>query len=116
MVWAIETTNDFDTWFDALAVSQQAKVLVSVSILREIGPRLGRPHVDTVNGSRYLNMKELRVQASGAPLRIFFAFDPRRVALLLVGGNKTGRGRFYDLMIRRADTLYAEHLEALEDD
>ncbi len=112
--WAIWTTDDFDAWFDDLADTQQVRVLVSVGLVRHAGPSLGRPHVDTVNGSTFANMKELRVQVSGVPLRIFFAFDPERTAVMLLGGDKSNDRRFYDRMIRRADTLYARHLERLE--
>ena len=114
--WPVWTTDDFDAWFDELAGIQQMRVLVAVGLVREVGPSLGRPHVDTVNGSVFPNMKELRVQVRGAPLRIFFAFDPERTAVILLGGDKTNDRRFYDRMIRRADALYAHHLETLEND
>ena len=72
-----------------------------------------RPHADTVKGSRHANMKELRTQHAGRPLRTFFAFDPRRCAILLIGGDKSGDQRFYERMIPKADDLYDEHLAAL---
>lgn len=74
---------------------------------------LGRPYADTVKGSRHANMKELRTQSLGRPLRTFFAFDPRRAAILLIGGDKTGDKRFYDRMIPVADRLYDEHVARL---
>lgn len=80
------------------------------------GPNLGRPHVDTVKGSKHGNMKELRSQCQGRPLRTFFAFDPRRSAILLIGGEKTGAKRFYVEMIPLADRLYDEHLQGLRDE
>jgi hypothetical protein len=73
----------------------------------------GRPHVDTVSASEFRNMKELRTQSSGAPLRTFFAFDPRRKAILLIGGDKTGDQRFYEKMIPLADKLYIQHLKEI---
>ena len=74
---------------------------------------LGRPYADTVNGSRHPNMKELRTQHRGHPLRTLFAFDPRRCAILLIGGDKTGDAQFYERMIPLADRLYDEHLASL---
>jgi len=82
--------------------------------LEEHGPALGRPHADTVRGSRFANMKELRTQVGGRPLRTFFVFDPRRTAILLIGGEKTGETRFYERMIAIADRLYATYLEELK--
>ena len=82
-------------------------------ILRELGPALGRPSVDTVRGSKHANMKELRVQHRGRPYRVLFAFDPRRTAILLIGGNKTGKGRWYKEFVPMADRLHDEHLETL---
>jgi predicted XRE-type DNA-binding protein len=112
--WGITTTGTFDAWFDELSDALQMRVLVAVGLVREVGPGLGRPHVDTVNGSEYPNMKELRVQASGAPIRIFFAFDPERAAVMLLGGDKTGDGRFYQRMLRRADALCTTSRDAGE--
>ena len=80
-------------------------------VLETYGPQLGRPLVDTVKGSRHKNMKELRVQSLGRPFRIFFAFDPKRQAVLLIGGNKTGDKTFYETMIRKADKLLDSFLE-----
>jgi hypothetical protein len=78
-----------------------------------LGPHLGRPHVDTLQGSRHPNLKELRTQHQGRPLRTLFAFDPRRCAILLIGGDKAGDERFYDRMLPLADRLYDAHLDAL---
>jgi len=84
--------------------------------LRELGPALGRPDVDTLNGSRYANMKELRFRADGGVWRVAFAFDPRRNAILLVAGDKSGMSetKFYKRLIDKADKRYKEHLENLE--
>ena len=87
--------------------------MVSVELLRQLGPGLPRPHADTLKGSKHPNMKELRTQHKGRPLRTMFAFDPRRCAILLIGGNKTGDNRFYDKMIPLADSLYDQHLKSL---
>jgi hypothetical protein len=82
--------------------------------LEEKGATLGRPFVDTLKGSNLSNLKELRVQHAGKPYRILFAFDPRRVALLLIGGNKTGNNRWYEVFIPIAETLYLQHLNSFE--
>lgn len=84
-------------------------------VLAAIGPSLGRPRVDTVEGSKHPNIKELRIQSQGKPIRIFFAFDPVRNAVLLVGGDKSGKKRFYKEMTPQADQIYDRHLEELED-
>lgn len=88
----------------------------SVELLRQLGPHLHRPHADTLQGSRHPNMKELRTQHEGRPLRTMFAFDPRRRAILLIGGDKTGDDRFYERMIPKADDLYDAHLQELRDE
>ncbi len=97
-------------WWGEIDADAQSDTDASVRLLAEIGPTLGRPHVDTVNGSAHANMKELIVQSSGRPFRIFFAFDPRRTAILLIGGDKTGKKRFYEEMIPIAGRLYDDHL------
>lgn len=113
-MWDVEYTDEFEAWWDGLNEAEQQSVYRSVERVRVIGPALGRPHVDLVKDSRFANMKELRTQVGGRPLRTFFAFDPRRCAILLIGGDKTGDDRFYERMIPEADRLYAEHLESLE--
>src|SRR5690606_31057371 len=112
--WEIEFTDEFEVWWDTLAESEQESVNASVNLLRLVGPALSRPHADTVKGSRHANMKELRTQHAGRPLRTFFAFDPRRTAILLIGGDKTGNDRFYESYIPVADRLFDEHLAQLE--
>lgn len=113
MSWEIEGTEQFEGWYLECDDPAQEDIEAAVELLEEHGPTLGRPAVDTLNGSSYANMKELRVQSNGRPLRIFFAFDPRRTAILLIGGDKTGNARFYDEFIPVADSLYAEHLEEI---
>lgn len=82
-------------------------------LLEKLGPGLGRPHVDTIKRSRHPNLKELRSQAGGKPLRTFFAFDPRRTAVLLIGGDKTSDRRFYLRLVPIADALYDQYLREL---
>ena len=112
-MWEVEFTDDFEKWWETLDLAEQESLVASVELLRQLGPQLGRPHADTLNGSRHSNMKELRTQHQGRPLRTLFAFDPRRCAILLIGGDKTGDKHFYDRMIPWADQLYDEHLEQL---
>jgi hypothetical protein len=112
-MWDVEFTDEFGQWWDGLDESEQEALARSVELLRRVGPALGRPHVDTVKGSRHSNLKELRTQCAGRPFRTFFAFDPRRSAILLIGGDKTGDDRFYQRMVPLADTLYDTHLEEL---
>ena len=90
--------------------------VASLVPLREFGPALGRPDADTLNDSRYANMKELRFKAGGGVWRVAFAFDPRRNAILLVAGDKSGvsEPKFYKRLIVKADKRYQEHLENLE--
>jgi len=112
-MWRVEYTDEFNTWWESLNESQQDALQASIEHLETAGPSLGRPHADTLKGSRHPNMKELRTQCAGTPLRTFFAFDPRRSAILLIGGDKTGDKRFYDKMIPIADDLYDIHLKEL---
>jgi hypothetical protein len=113
-MWEVEFTDEFGLWWNSLDDEEQESLAASVELLRQIGPMLPRPHADTVNGSKHFNMKELRTQHQGRPLRTFFAFDPRRCAILLIGGDKTGDRRFYERMIPLADRLYDEHLATLQ--
>ena len=107
-VWDVEYTDQFDEWWESLAVDEQAAIDVAIEVLQEKGPGLGRPLVDTVKGSRHSNMKELR---PGGFIRILFAFDPRRTAILLIGGDKRNQWQeWYEVMIPVADRLFDEHL------
>jgi hypothetical protein len=110
-MWMIETTDTFDEWFDSLDDTDRANVLAAMMVLRERGPMLSRPYADTVKGSCYSNMKELRVQSKGDPIRAFFAFDPKRKGIVLCAGNKAGdEKRFYEIMIPIADREFMAHL------
>lgn len=113
-MWEVEFTNEFAQWWDSLDELEQDSIRASVELLEQVGPKLGRPHVDHVKGSRHSNMKELRTQHQGRPLRTFFAFDPRRTAILLIGGEKTGDDRFYDVMVPKADNLYDAYLAEIQ--
>ncbi len=80
------------------------------------GPQLGHPHTSSIETSRHSHMRELRVQHAGRPYRVLYAFDPRRSAILLIGGDKTGDGRWYEVHVPIADRLYDEHLDELRKD
>lgn len=114
MEWIIEYTDEFGTWWDTLPESEQVSIDAHVQKLEQRGPNLPFPYSSGITGSRHDHMRELRVQSGGKPLRVFYAFDPRRAAILLIGGDKTGDKRFYDRMIPVADDLYDEHLAELE--
>jgi hypothetical protein len=114
MAFEVEFTAEFEAWWNGLGEEEQESVDYSVRLLEERGPALRRPHVGTLTGSQFPNMKELRVQHYGRPYRILFAFDPRRVAMLLLGGDKTWNSRWTAEAIARADALYAAHLAELE--
>ena len=88
----------------------------AVRLLEEQGPHLGFPYSSGVNRSRHGHMRELRIQKGGRPIRVFYAFDPRRIAILLIGGDKTGDERFYETYVPRADTLYDEYLDELREE
>jgi hypothetical protein len=114
MSWAIEYTNEFATWWNDLAEMQQDAIDQVVGLLEARGPQLGFPYSSGIVGSKHAHMRELRVQSGGRPLRIFYAFDPRRTAILLLGGDKTGNDRFYEAYIPLADRLYDEYLAELQ--
>src|SRR5260370_14680589 len=105
MVWAVEIGDEFEPEFDALHEDVRTEILALTRLLQEFGPQLGRPRVDTLNDSRHANMKELRFSAAGGEWRVAFAFDPRRKAILLVAGDKSGGSdmRFIRGMICKVD-------------
>ena len=112
-VWEVEVTDQFRTWWNQLSIDQQESVGTRVDALAEVGPTLGRPMVDRLVGSRHHNMKELRASESGS-LRVLLVFDPRRHAILLIGGDKTGSWKaWYRQTIPIADDLYDEYLNEL---
>jgi hypothetical protein len=116
MEWQVEFHEQFDPEFDALSDSVQDELLAKAILLAEFGPELGRPHVDTLNGSTHRNMKELRFDAADGVWRVVFAFDPKRRAILLVAGDKAGvsQKRFYKKLIKKADERFNQHLKQLK--
>ncbi len=113
MSWEVEYTDEFGRWWQQLTENQQNAVISRVELLTEHGPNLPHPYSSDIRPSRHGVMRELRAQSGGRPLRVFYAFDPRRSAILLIGGDKTGNDRFYEEYVPRADNLYDEHLEQL---
>ena len=110
MSWDVEYTDEFETWWNTLNESQQVSVDASVRLIERYGPMLPYPHSSAVRGSRHGHMRELRIQHGGRPLRALYAFDPRRTAVLLLGGDKTGNRRWYEENVPRADAIYDKHL------
>ena len=113
MAWEVEVSDEFIEWYESLSEREGVSVDSAVDMLHDNGPTLGRPYVDTLKVSKYSNMKELRVQHLGRPLRILFAFDPRRNAYLILGGDKTGVASWYFDAIRHAEAIYAQHLKEI---
>lgn len=114
MAWEVEFTDEFEHWWNTLSESEQGKVDARVRLLMERGPNLGFPFSSQVKSSRYPEMRELRAQAGGDPMRMLYAFDPRRTAILLVAGDKTGDDRWYETNVPDADRLFERHLQAIK--
>lgn len=115
MIWTVLFHDAFVTEFAALAQPLQDELLAHALLLRDFGPGLGRPTVDTLKGSKHANMKELRFGWMGEVWRVAFAFDPARQAILLVGGDKGGadQRRYYKRLIALADARFDAHRATL---
>ncbi len=116
MKWTVAFHPEFEPEFDALPEEVQDEFYAEASFLELMGPATGRPHVDKLQGSDYPNMKELRFEAMNDEWRVAFAFDPKRIAVMLVAGGKTGisKKRFYKALIDKADERYGRHLKELK--
>jgi hypothetical protein len=114
MAWEVEYTDEFEAWWVCLTEREQVSLAASVGLLEARGPNLGFPQSSAINGSRHGHMRELRTQHPGRPFRTLYAFDPRRMAILPIGGDKTGEARWYDVHVPIADRLYDEHLQQLK--
>jgi hypothetical protein len=114
--WEVDLHDDFLPEYNASHRSVQDELLANIGLLERLGPQLGRPRVDTLNGSDHANMKELRFDAAGGVWRVAFAFDPKRKAILLVAGDKSGGSekRFYRHLIDKADARFDAHLAAIK--
>ncbi len=113
MSWNVEHTDEFAEWWQSLSEAQQDDATAVVLLLMEQGPQLRFPFSSGITGSRHAHMRELPVQSRGHPIRVFYAFDPRRSAILLIGGDKTGDDRFYQRMIPVADALYDIYIDEI---
>lgn len=120
MAWQVEYTDEFETWWNGLTEEEQIELDAKVHLLEQHGPVLPRPHSDVIVTSKHSNMKELRGKVifpdRRCELRVLYAFDPRRTAILLIGGDKTGNPRWYDEFVPVADQLFDDHLKQLERD
>lgn len=114
MVWEIEYTDEFEEWWHTLDESLQETVAVNVGVLEELGINLGFPRSSDIKNSKISHLRELRIQYQGDPYRILYAFDPRRVSILLIGGNKTGNDQWYEEHVPQAEKLYVIHIETLK--
>jgi hypothetical protein len=112
MLWVVRLGPELEAELAELSQAVRIELLAQAGLLQRFGPRLERPRVDTLNGSKHANMKELRFDADGGVWRVAFAFDPRREAILLAAGDKSGGSeqRFYRQLIRKADLRFDEHL------
>jgi hypothetical protein len=113
MAWIVEYTDEFGGWYQDLTMAVQDDIDRVVGLLEAKGPQLPFPYSSGIENSRHAHMRELRIQHAGQPFRVFYAFDPRRTAILLIGGCKVGVDRFYETMIPIADKLYDDHIEEL---
>jgi hypothetical protein len=114
MAWEVEYADEFGNWWDSLTIAEQEAVAEKVRLLQEHGPVLPRPHSDVIVTSKHPNMKELRSTAGRAVLRILYAFDPRRTAVLLIGGDKSRRSDWYEKFVPIADEIFDKHLAHLK--
>lgn len=113
MEWEVEYTDEFGQWWAGLAEGEQDSIDIVVRLLEMHGPQLPFPYSSDVRSSRHRHMRELRIQHAGEPFRILYAFDPRRSAILLIGGRKTGDDRWYLENVPIADRIYDEHVKQL---
>jgi hypothetical protein len=114
--WEVEFSDEFGRWWEGLNAAEQKSVDFTVGLLQAVGPTLRMPHSSGIETSRHKHMRELRIQHEGRPYRVLYAFDPRRTAILLIGGDKTGNNRWYKVEVPRADAIYDEHLRGLENE
>ena len=114
MPFEVEYTDEFGDWWDTLSAHEQDDVAATVELLSEKGPTLPFPYSSGIEGSKHSHMRELRIQHVGKPYRVLYAFDPRRTAILLIGGDKTGNDRWYKEFVPIADALYDQHVEELK--
>lgn len=112
--WVVVLTERFKSWLNEQDDPLKESVVIALRNLEVYGPLLARPLADTIKGSQFANMKELRIQHQGKPIRAFFAFDPLRQAIVLCAGDKQNDKKFYDTMIAIADAEFKHYLDTLE--
>ena len=114
MEWRVEITDDFRRWWSRLTEGEQEDLAASAILLSEWGPYPRFPHSSWINASRHRHMREIRIRSGGHPFRLMYAFDPKRVAIVLVGGEKGPKGRCYQQHVTRADWVYDRHLRQVQ--
>lgn len=114
MAWHVEVTDEFEQWWDELGEDEQKSVAAVEGLLQERGPTLPFPYSSDIKMSRHGHMRELRIQHKGEPYRVLYAFDPRRTAILLLGGDKGGDDRWYEIHVPKADEIYDAHIAQLK--
>jgi hypothetical protein len=114
MAWSVEYTDEFEAWWAGLTEEEQSDIDAVVGLLEVKGPNLPFPYSSEVKGARYSSLRELRIQHKGKPYRILYVFDPRRVAILLLGGKKAGGARWYEKYVPLAERIYEQHLKDLK--
>jgi hypothetical protein len=114
MAWDVEYTDEFETWWiNELDNAGRESVAAYIELLEQRGPALEYPYSSGIRRSRYSHLRELRIQHKTRPYRVLYAFDPRRTAILLIGGTKKGDDRWYEVNVPLAEKLYATHMEQL---
>lgn len=116
MPWNIEYTDEFGVWWENISEPEQIDIAAVVDLLEKLGPQLKFPHTSAIRGTKATHIRELRIQHKGKPYRVLYAFDPRRTAILLIGGDKTGQNNWYEIFISLADKLYQTHLTEISDE
>jgi hypothetical protein len=114
--WEIEFTDEFEQWWCGLRADEQENVDAVIGVLKTRGPNLRRPYSGLIVTSKHAHMKELIIQHAGRPYRVLYIFDPRKAAILLIGGDKTGDERWYDRCVPVADRIYDEYLRQLREE
>ncbi len=112
----VEFSDEFGDWWGSLEEDEQDSVRDSVELLRRYGVTLRFPHTSRIASSNYPGMRELRIQHRGRPYRVLYAFDPNRAAMLLIGGDKTGNNRWYEIFVPLADNILSQHVEDLKNE
>jgi hypothetical protein len=116
MDWEVIFTDELGTWWDSLSLEEQLSVDRVVGLLAGAGPSLSFPYCSGIAGSAFSSMRELRIQHEGQPYRVLYIFDPKRRAVLLIGGNKIGDDRWYEKHIAMADNIYRQYLKEIGED